>query len=53
MIGEVFQERGFSVRTFFHNCPSYMRWSTYAIAALAILVVGSGNDNQTFIYFRF
>ena len=53
MIGEVFQERGFSVRTFFHNCPSYIRWSTYAITALAILVVGSGNDNQTFIYFRF
>ena len=53
MLGEVFEERGSSVRVAFYRLPIYMRWSTYALVALAVLVVGSGNDNQTFIYFRF
>jgi D-alanyl-lipoteichoic acid acyltransferase DltB (MBOAT superfamily) len=53
MIGEAIEERGQSVRAIFSQWPLHLRWGTYGLAVIALLVVGGGSENQTFIYFRF
>lgn len=52
-MGEVLEERGYSVKGVVHRMPIFFRWSSYVIATLAVLVIGSGHETQNFIYFRF